>query len=48
MKQKLSFPKHQFKTLAKLSALGVTLVFITYGFVWVLLHTLQLFIEGVS
>ncbi|MFN8266240.1 MAG: hypothetical protein U0T11_09250 [Chitinophagaceae bacterium] len=35
------------KMAVKVSALGVSLVCITYGFVWLFLNTLRLFIEGV-
>jgi len=35
------------KIAVKISALGLSLVFITYGLVWILLSTLQLFVEGI-
>jgi hypothetical protein len=34
------------KIAVKISALGLSLVCITYGFVWLLLSTLRLFVEG--
>jgi hypothetical protein len=34
------------KVAVKVSALGVSLVFITYGLVWIILNTLKFLVEG--
>ncbi|MFT3844382.1 MAG: hypothetical protein QM725_04965 [Lacibacter sp.] len=35
------------KIAVKISALGISLVFATYGLVWVILNMLKLVIEGI-
>ncbi|MEQ1797180.1 MAG: hypothetical protein ABL872_04460 [Lacibacter sp.] len=36
------------KLTVKISALGLSLVFITYGLVWLILSTLRLFVGGLD
>jgi hypothetical protein len=46
MKLNSTFPQPVWKIALKISAVGVSLVMATYGLIWLLLNTLQLFVEG--
>ncbi|MBX9784938.1 MAG: hypothetical protein K2X48_16730 [Chitinophagaceae bacterium] len=39
-------PASAWKMVLKVSAVGLSLVFITYALVWLLLSTISLFVEG--
>lgn len=47
MKLNVINPQPVWKLAVKISALGLSLVCITYGLVWLILSTLRLFIEGI-
>ena len=40
-------PQISWKLIAKVSAVGLSIVLATYSLVWLLLSTLRLFVEGI-
>ncbi|HMO32413.1 MAG TPA: hypothetical protein PKE63_06820 [Lacibacter sp.] len=48
MKSMHTLPQAGWKLAAKVSALGVSLVALTYGIVWMILNTLRFVVEVVN